>query len=226
MPATIMTIRSEITDVSPNGDISFKYGYAKADVVDDPKNPSPVAAQIREAYKSLEQLTGSGIMTSQGFTLKNEVNIPADLAPPVKATLEGMKEAISNLCSPFPKEPIGVGGKWRVTQQMETGGMKIQQTSEYQLISFDDRGAELSVNLLQKAEPQPFSPPAAPPGATFFLDGLASKGTGKMKVRFSSLVPDSKTEISSDSKIKVTVFGQEQVMSVESKIVSQIDPEK
>jgi hypothetical protein len=216
IPPQKITMEVSVNDVAANGDISFDFKYTDFEVVDDPAKPSPIAATLRTTLKPMIGTTGSGIVSDRGLTPKGELNIPKDLAPSLKQMLDGMKDAMNRLSCPVPAEPIGLGGKWRVIQDVNANGMQITQTSVHEITELDSSGFAMSISVTQDAEPQEIKNPALPAGAVLKLETLDTTGTGTSSLSTTSIFPvKSDLQIETKVDMAVTVAGQNQKLTTE-----------
>jgi hypothetical protein len=225
IPPQKFTMEATVTDVSPEGDIQFKFEYIDIDLVDDPAAPSPIAATMRTLLKPLVGATGSAVVSNRGITRKGELNIPPDLSPRLKSLLDGMKDSMNRLSSPVPAEPIGLGGKWRVTQNVVANGLKLKQTSIHELTGVDENGFTIGITLTQQADPQRISSPSVPQAATVMLESLATEGSGSMSISPDSILPiRSQVNIVSNTKMNVTVADTSQAIATEMKMEMTFAP--
>ena len=225
LPGQRYTIQYSITDVASSGDIQFEYEYTDIKVIDDPDNPSPIAAQVEQMTAPLKGATGSATVTSRGFTKSADLEVPPDVAPQMRALLEGMKQSMERLSLPMPEEEIGLGGKWKVTQDLVANGVQLQQTSTCELTGADNDQYSVNIQLLQQANKQQVNAPGVPPGAEVMLESLKSTGKGRLVLSPSSVFPvDSSMNIDSETKINVTAGGNTQAMVTNMKMELTIRP--
>ena len=223
MPEQKFTIEINVDDVMPNGDISYRFEYVDIEVVDDPNNPSPAAQTIRDSLKPLIGLTGEGVTSDRGITRSAKINVPENAPAMVKQLLGGMKDALQRLSSPLPEEPVGVGAKWEVIQDVTANGMELQQTVVYGLTSFIDEGFIMSSTTTQSADPQEIKNPALPPNMKMMLDSLSTTGGGTSTLHLDSVMPvDSSVNVNSDAKMSMTIAGQQQKMSTTTKMTMKL----
>jgi len=144
------------------------------------------------------------------------MNVPDGLAGPVKQMFEEMKEMLHQFSSPVPEQPVGLGAKWRVTQDLSPNGMKLTQISVCELIRFDHDGFDLRITVSQQAKPQEIENPALPAGTKMTLDSLTSDGEGTSTFSVNSIFPrKSKTKVQAVVDMNVEAAGQNQKMSME-----------
>ena len=225
LPGQRFTIAYNVSDVSPSGDIEFEYEYTKVEIVDDPDNPSPIAAQIGQMSKPLEGAKGTAVVTSRGLTKSADLEVPPGVSPQLRALLDGMKQSMERLCLPMPEEPIGVGGKWTVSQDIAANGVSLQQTSTCELAGTDDDRYTIDIDITQKANEQQINAPGLPPGAKVTLQSLTSQGAGQLIITSASVFPEqSSMKIDSQTKINSTVGENSHSMVTNMKMEMTIKP--
>jgi hypothetical protein len=223
-PAIQFTIDVEITDVESNGDISMAYNYPKVEIIDDSEQPSPVKAMMETMLKSLEGLSGTATVSNRGFTKKSEITLPDDAQPQIKAMMSSMQESMSRMSSPLPEEPIGIGGKWSVTQLIESNGMKMKQTSVHTLKAIKGKIFDVAIELTQAADEQEIQTPGVPPGTTTKLISLESTGEGSMQFESGVMFPVSTVKSDSKMKMEIVTAGQTLPMQVEMTMEMSVKP--
>lgn len=216
IPPQKMIIETEVTEVAANGDISFQFEYTDMKVVDDPNNPSPIAATMEQMLAPMIGATGNGVVTNRGLTRKGKLNIPEGLAPQLKNMLEGMKDAMNRLSSPVPEEAIGKGAQWKVVQRLVANGMTLTQTSTHTITDMTEDGFEMSIALDQNADGQQIENPMLPAGTKLNLDSLDSTGSGTTTVVAGSIFPtNSNVSMNTVANMSINVAGQDQKMKTE-----------
>ncbi len=225
IPATKITIKTSIENVAENGDIAFTYSYTEVDIVDDPANPSPLADIMQSTVKPMVGTTGHIVVTNRGFTQRAELDIPAGVPAQLQQMLEGMKNSMSQMSSPLPAEPVGVGGKWRVVQTMNANGLQLKQTSIHEITQLSEHGFAMDVSVTQNADPQEIKNDALPPGTNIKLKSLKSTGSAKSTIELGSVFPiQTSMKITSQTAMSVEAAGQNQDMTTEMKMDLTLEP--
>jgi hypothetical protein len=219
-PAIQFTIDLEITEVDSNGDITFEYSYPKVEIIDDSNEPSATKELMQTMLKSMEGLSGSAILSSRGFTRKSDIALPPNVAPQIAAMIGSMKDSMNRMSSPLHEEPVGVGGKWNVTQVIESNGMKIEQTSVHTLTEIKGNTFGIAIELTQSAGAQEIKTPGLPPGTTMTLKSLESTGKGKMLFDIGAVFPVS--QIKSDSKIEMEMLAGGQTLPMQAEMTLEL----
>ncbi|MGI9012872.1 MAG: DUF6263 family protein, partial [Phycisphaerales bacterium] len=164
-----MVMEAEVLEVMDNGDFKVHFKTVEASMEGMPGMDAGM-----DAFKDMEVTT---IMDSRGVAKDTDVNVND---PAMQAQIANFEQTMGQMSAPFPVEPVGVGGKWEVTQKIEVNGMKIKQTAVYELVSLNGHVAEMKVTITQSADAQNFSPPGVPAGTTIQLKKMVSEGGGTM----------------------------------------------
>jgi hypothetical protein len=164
-------------------------------------------------------------VTNRGFTKSADFVVPADLNPQMKVVMKSMKQSMENISSPLPEEPVGVGAKWRVHQRIEMNGLKISQTSEFELKSVEEDRFNVDVTITQKAGEQEFSPPGLPAaGPKITLKSLESNGSGAFIYDSKSIMPaEGELNLVSKMKMSFAAGGQQQAIDNETVVDLRFD---
>lgn len=225
IPATQITIETSVDKIAENGDVEFGYSYTKIDVVDDPANPSPLAAAMSNSMKSMVGTSGSAVINNRGFVQHSKINIPEGVPAQLKQSMEGMQNAMGQMSMPLPVEPVGVGGKWRVIQNVNANGLQIKQTSVLEITELNEDGFSMNVTVTQAAEPQEVKNSSLLPGTKINLKSLQSTGTGKSTLALSSIFPV-RTAVTTNSQTAMSIeaAGQTQEISTDMKMELTLEP--
>ena len=136
---------------------------------------------------------------------------------------------MNRLSCPVPAEPIGLGGKWRVIQDVNANGMQLTQTSVHEITELDSSGFTMSISVTQDAQPQEIKNPALPAGATIKLDSLdtTGTGTGTSSLSTTSIFPV-KSELQIETKVNMAVSaaGQNQKVTTDLKMEMTLEAGK
>lgn len=138
-----------------------------------------------------------------------------------------MKDALGNLSSPVPVEPVGIGGKWKVIQNLTTNGLAMTQTSIHELKSRTATSIDVEISVSQEADPQEIKSPLLGAGAKLMLESLETKGGGRSTIRLDSVMPaKAESQVKSKSEMTVTVGTQTQKLQTDSEIEVSLEIEK
>jgi hypothetical protein len=213
LPATTMTMEVTVKSVSEEGDIRYDLVIADAAVSDEPEAAPQVAEAMKSALASIKGVSGTGIMSSRGFSKGTELHTPPGADAQIQNTMKQMQDSFSQLSAPFPEEPVGPGARWEARVPLKSQGMTIEQTSTYKLASIEGERLSVTSTLTQRASKQKIQNPTMP-GMKMDLDKMTGSGTGEMKYDLARLLPQGTTEGHSEMSMSMDMGGQKQSMNM------------
>lgn len=203
-PATSVTMEITVTDVTPEGDISYDFRFTDLDMEGAPLPP--------EAEKMMD-MTGSAVMDSRGVSKAGKFNVPDDAPAALKQMVSKFEEQLNQLSCPFPEDAVGIGAKWTLTQDIDTPAFGLRQVATFELVELKGNRGKLKFSLKQSAEDQEMK--GLPGGAKATLLSLDSSGGGELEFDLSKPFPvKSFIDISSDIRVKVKDQTQRQQIGI------------
>jgi hypothetical protein len=202
-PPLRMALDMDVTNVAANGDITYTFTFVEASM-DGPGLPPG-------AFDAIKGLKGTATISDRGFLRAMAFDAAAGVNPMVGQLMSS--SGIERMSAPLPEEPLGVGAKWDVAQSVETGGMRLDQKTTYEITAMDATSVTLALTLDQRAENQTLSAPGMPPGAEATLVSMAGTGTGRLTIADNSVTPLSDMTIKSAMTMDVGAEGQKMRMS-------------
>ena len=207
-PPMTFTMESTVTDIKENGDFDVTVVYTDAGLGDDSGPPEMVEA-LTDVMQSMIGIRFNSLINARGATEKTEVEMPDSVNPLVRQQISEMAKSLDQMTSPFPEEAIGLGGKWKLVSPMETGGIKLTQTTIFTVEALTADTVTVSVAISQEAPPQDIDVPDAG-GAKVRLESLTCQGTGRSKLNLQSVLADQvDLKIELELEMNVQSFGQE-----------------
>jgi hypothetical protein len=188
IPAMLMNMEATVTDVAANGDISYETVLTDASVTGDSEVMPQMAESIKASMAGLRGMSGTGTISDRGISRETELKVPAGADAQVQQTMDQMKEFIANASAPLPEEVVGPGARWEVLTKLDTQGMAVNQTAQYELVSIEGDRAELAMTITQRAAHQKIEN-ASMPGLKLDLTKMTSDGKGTTTVNLSKLLP-------------------------------------
>jgi hypothetical protein len=169
--------------------------------------PPELVAQMKAEFDVLKGTQLLEVVSEGGQILSLNVSGENAQNPQLVALLQNLQDGMTNAYLPLPKEPVGKGAKWKATNQVDAGGIRVTQVNEVTLKSI--AGDKLTVELAfsQSAPAQRIQVPELPPDAQVELTGMAGSGKGSMTVDLASLVTDSKIELTMTVDTKISGAG-------------------
>ncbi len=207
-PPMTFTMESTVTDVKENGDFDVTVVYTDAGLGDDSGPPEMVEA-LTDVMQSMIGIRFNSLVNSRGATEKTEIEMPDSVNPLVRQQISEMAKSLDQMTSPFPQEAIGLGGKWKLVSPMETGGIKLTQTTIFTVEAMTADTVTVSVAISQEAPAQDVDVPDAG-GAKVRLESLTCQGTGRSQLNLQSVLADLvDIKIELELEMNVQSFGQE-----------------
>jgi ketosteroid isomerase-like protein len=117
-------------------------------VVDVRTDATAVASQrvtsaIEATVAALKTSTGTLVLATDGRVQSISLSSGADA---IESKAAGLDHALVELLPAWPREPVGVGARWKLVQPVFRGGVTLQRTSEFHLVAVQDGALELEVH--------------------------------------------------------------------------------
>jgi Family of unknown function (DUF6263) len=193
-PATVMKMEVLVTQVDGNGDIHSKFTYTEGDVVADASVAPEILEAVRSSIKKMVGLNGTLITDNRGQVKTSNITLPEDIDPMTKTFLTQLSNSFGQMSSPVPQEAVGVGAKWRVSNQLKISSINMNQNAIYELVSLKDNVATFNVTVEQQANAQDLTLPGIPAGsANVSLKSMSSQGQGQITLPLTSVMPSRST---------------------------------
>jgi hypothetical protein len=205
VPAMVMGMQMEVTDVSDDGVIEADFGYDEVSV----RGSGAEAKAMEKALRPLTGVAGHLQVTDTGRFIDGDLEIPSDMDPTMRSTMSSIESQLQNLIIPFPDEAVGAGATWTSTAEMELNGIAVRNVTHYELVEWTSDGAVLSSRLEQTAPEQDADLPGMPAGSSVHVEHLESRGTGRTVYDPRLLVPvSSQVDMESDSEMTIEENGR------------------
>lgn len=226
IPATKLTMEIVVNQIATNGDISFNFTYKNVEIVAEPGTPAAVIDPIRRSLIPLVGLSGSVVVNSQGQTKSTTINLPQELDSTTQQIFEQLSSSLGQLYAPLPEEAVGIGARWRASQELNINGIQLTQSAIYELVSNQDNVLQLKLLVEQEAPPQEIKLPASPDlpaGLQVQLRSFSSQGEGEMTLGLGQMLPQ-RSILSSRSSVVLNFkpTGTEQGIPVNQDLAVQI----
>ena len=212
IPIPKMVIKTDLTvqKVDPSGDIYYNFAYGDIKVISDKDTPPAMLAAMQKSLKSLVGIQGNIVINSSGLVKSKDLILPKTVDPTIKETLEQFNKSIDQISTQLPSGMLGVGAKWQVNDAVQSGGIKFNQSSVYEIVEISDIGMTVQSKITQSALPQDFKLPNLGKDIKAKLTALNSTGAGQYRVRFDSLLPISgKLLVNTNSKMSIQISPKE-----------------
>lgn len=213
VPPVVMKGRT-IVERSDGKEIAFRHEIDAVKVRDDPEAPPGLVNTLREQLGAFDDYAAELRIDAKGGLLGGTVHMPAAAQGPVQQAITQMTESFGQIQVPLPREPVGVGAKWRAEVTIDQAGLKVQQTVDYSLTRRDGNALEIEATIRQELLDATFTPPGLL-GVEAKVTRFQSTGTGTMQLDLQHLVPTrSEVEMKIDMHLDMMVSGQAQAQDM------------
>jgi hypothetical protein len=127
------------------------------------EHATPQEAASREALDAQARLvTGSAVPLPGGG--QSQISLAAEGPPlaPNSDPVDEVRDWFRFLTVVLPREPVGVGAEWDVTQLASAGGLRFQEETTFRLVAFEGDRVRLHVSSRNTAPDQAFPLPGLP----------------------------------------------------------------
>lgn len=214
IPAIEVEQTLEIVDVNADGVARVEIRCSDGRIVPGPDTLPAVVQAMEQAIEGLEDIRGKLRMSDRGIMLDGTFEYAGEGEAPAasKGLIDSMQQSIQQLSAPFPREPIGVGGRWRTVMRPTINGITTEITATYTATEVSADGVMLDVDIEQSAEAQDVEAPGLPAGSAR-LETLSGAGTGMVEFAFAVPVPiRSQSRTKTDMQMTVRAGGAAQRM--------------
>lgn len=223
LPTVTLTVETAVRKVGENGEISFEMTLQDAVVSDDPAGIAQVGEALKKVFAGAKGASGSGLITSRGFSRGVELRVPSGGDFQSGQLLEELKQFFVQLMPPLPEEAVGIGAKWQVKMPIQSKGVTLNQSATYELVSLEGDQLGTKYTLLQDAANQKIHVPNAP-AQDRDLVKTTSRNTGERGLDLTKLMPISGTsEVHVETAVAFPVKNQKRVVT--SKVDVQLSLE-
>jgi hypothetical protein len=214
IPPMKMSVAATVKEVSDAGDIACEFVMGDISVSDQPGGTPEVAEAMKAAFVGIKGLTGTGTVSSRGFSKEVEFKAPAGSNPQARQLMDQMKEFINELVAPLPEEAVGPGARWEAKTPLKSQGMTIDQTATYELVTVEGERLTTKSTIVQHAANQKIQNPAMP-GLKMDLTKMVGNGSGERTFDLAHLLPATGTgKVHSETSMTMNMGGQKQPMTM------------
>jgi hypothetical protein len=128
-------------------------------------------------------------MAANGEHKKFDLDIPPDVDPHMRSSLDGMSSQLTKITVPFPTEPVGIGARWKTRASAKLNGVRAEVTTVYTLRERTDNQYRTEVSFEQSAPHQDAVIPNLPAGYRAHVDGMTISGSGETSGSLSTIFP-------------------------------------
>jgi Family of unknown function (DUF6263) len=191
MPTMRASFATQVSEVAPNGDISYSLVYRNLSVADSPSLPAAAIEPIKTQLKAIEGLKGQFVISEFGAPKSVQMTFPEGMSPLQQSLLDQFSQSVTNLSAPLPNTPIGVGSRWRQITPIKANGVTFNQATTYELTSLKDNIATIKFTLAQTQSDRPFTVSSA--AGTIPIQSITASGSGQMIWNLEEVMPRQST---------------------------------
>jgi len=197
LPRTVVAM--ELTPAVEGDSIRVAFRTRDIRVEDREGARAGLVPAMRAIMEGLKPMHGYWVVTPRGETGDSHFEGMESAPAQVKQAMADMQESIRSLVTELPKEPVGVGAKWRVEQFIPMLQAGILQRTDYEVLSLEGTRVELGVTLTQTlGHERSMNEGEAESG--MLLQSVEGDGTGSVSLDFAHLAPVS-SEMTSHSSM-------------------------
>jgi hypothetical protein len=174
----VMTFDYHVTSVAADGAMRTECEFGAMKVVEKPGLPPEMVRAVTASLEGLKGMKGYSVVDRRGVVREADVVVPATAPAAVRQMIDGLRQSMRQLSSPFPEEPVGRGARWDTTFKIVQNGLTMDQVAHVELAELSDDRGDLRFTLTQSAAPQRMHPPNTPAEVVIDLVSLASTGEG------------------------------------------------
>ncbi len=190
LPPITMTADLTAKGVDASGTFETEFVVRAAGVTADPELPIESMVLLQDAIEPIIAMKGSSTIDARGVTVKRQAEGPAGAEPTTQQIYDNMRPTLTGVAVPFPEEPVGVGGSWRVVTDIKGSLMALKQSALVQVVAIAGSEVTLRITIDQTAPPQRMETNG---DSKVDLLSLSGTGTGDVTVDLNRLVPTSAT---------------------------------
>lgn len=210
VPITKTRLLAVIEEVGADGIMKVQHAAEAVEVIPEPGTPPAVVEQVRKNVEPLARYRATMRMDGRGAVLGGEVELPRDLPPLVRQTMQGMTENLGQLSAPLPLHAVGKGARWSSTHDVSQNGMKLRQVGSYTLVSLTGQHAVIEATIAQELLDPNVNAPGMM-GVTARVGEFESSGKSTIELDLDHLMPG-RVSMTMDlhMTMDMTVLGQAQ----------------
>lgn len=193
-----------------NGDAHIYSRLVEAKPIEVPGQDPNMVASIQKEMQKLQGMSIEYTVSNQGDIKASRVVFQPNMAPQFRQLMTNIQNSFRQMVTPLPKEPVGLGASWTVTNVL-TQPFRVKQATRFQLLQRQGSALELSVEATQNARSQQRMVQTMGQSVPVTMS-IQSKGQGKTVLKLDSLFINSSLHMLSNMMVNTAnAQGSQQV---------------
>lgn len=198
MPTMLFTGTYDVLEVAADGTFKTRTIFDDTDVrARDGADPA-VVETLKSSLAGMEQLQMLGTFDERGMVLSQEVDTGTGANPATAQMVQQSADSMRAAMTPLPTEAVGKGARWTSTAQINSSGVKLDATTEFEVLAVT--ATTMRLRAVQKIVAPRQSMTAGPQAMT--VEGTGS-GTSDITIDLTTMVAD--TLVSSTMAMTMTM---------------------
>ena len=153
-PTVQYTLQLRADEVTEGGDIHMSSSTSSVYFTDIGAMRADAGPALEKFKRFLRTFGGTAVLTPNGLTRRSELAGADEVPKAARTQIESLWWVVRNIAMAFPVEPVGVGARWEVTETLDLMGMRVTDTSTYELVKLEGDAFELKMFSAQTAAEQ------------------------------------------------------------------------
>lgn len=210
--------------VADDGSARYDFAISAAELIERADTNPELAAALSGSLGDLPSVSGWARIDPLGTTLEGDINLADGIDPQLSQVFDSAEQSLQQMSAHLPQQPVGLGARWQVIQDVESAGFRVSQTTNYTLAAVNGNEITLDVALTQTGSDQVVDFPGLPAGIEASLNSLESSGTGSMRVQLNRFVPQSDSVVGIAVALGLAFPGQDQEIGLDIRTETIIAP--
>ncbi len=189
-PAKVLDVVVKVAEVGSQGDLQVEWRVEKLRFRGAKETPPELLKVLENLSAGYAAFTGTAVLSANGLTREASLSVGPDVSEVQERDMTGLFQGIRSIVVPLPKEPVGPGARWEITETADLMGLRVTHANTVTLVERDADGDEISldVQVAQTAPRQPLPPVFGDVEAT--VTSLHASGSATSHADLTHVVPD------------------------------------
>ena len=212
-PTIIVDGEMEILKVDKNKDFTTQLEFV--DMKTQGEDTTGMGAMIAGSLDGMKGMKLETLLSCRGALLDVSFKKDALSDPTAKQMFDTLKETARNTATQLPEDPVGIGAKWTVDQDVTASEITIHLETSYEVVGLDGDIVKLKIVVKQTAKQQTIDHPM---GMRMEIKKLEGSGSGTTTIDLSmGVTTESDMSLVTDTTMAVDM-GVDQPQDIEQKM--------